>query len=137
MWTEQAAPRIGARLSGRSYSSITLKTIGLGESALEEAIVDLVARTNPIVATYAKDDGVHVRVVGIADDEETARAIRDDAAAEISSRLKRWLYGTDDRTLAGSIADQLRERGLPCESSTTAAGASLPLICSVTRTARP
>ncbi|MEZ4531461.1 MAG: CinA family nicotinamide mononucleotide deamidase-related protein [Thermomicrobiales bacterium] len=112
MWTEQAAPRIGARLSGRSYSSITLKTIGLGESALEEAIVDLVARTNPIVATYAKDDGVHVRVVGIADDEETARAIRDDAAAEISSRLKRWLYGTDDRTLAGSIADQLRKRGL-------------------------
>jgi nicotinamide-nucleotide amidase len=112
MWAEQAAPRIGSRLSGRSYSSVTLKTIGLGESALEDAIVDLVAKTNPIVATYAKDDGVHVRVVGIADDEESARAIRDEAAAEVSRRLQRWLYGEDEVTLAGSIAAQLRDRGL-------------------------
>jgi nicotinamide-nucleotide amidase len=112
MWAEQAAPRIGSRLSGRSYSSVTLKTIGLGESALEDAIVDLVAKTNPIVATYAKDDGVHVRVVGIADDEESARAIRDEAAAEVSRRLQRWLYGEDEVTLARSIAAQLQDRGL-------------------------
>ncbi len=112
MWSEQAAPRIGAKLSGRSYSSVTLKTIGLGESALEDLIVDLVAKTNPIVATYAKDDGVHVRVVGIANDEESARAIRDDAAAEVTRRLQRWLYGEDDVTLAGSIAAQLRKRDL-------------------------
>lgn len=112
MWAEQAAPRIGAKLSGRSYSSVTLKTIGIGESALEEAIVDLVAKTNPIVATYAKDDGVHVRVVGIADDEASARAIRDVAAAEVSRRLRRWLYGEDEISLAGSIAAQLRKLGL-------------------------
>lgn len=112
MWAEQAAPRIGARLSGRSYSSVTLKTIGLGESALEEAIVDLVAKTNPIVATYAKDDGVHVRVVGIADNDDTARAIRDEAAAEVSRRLQHWLYGRDEVTLAGSLAEQLRNQNL-------------------------
>lgn len=112
MWAEQAAPRIGARLSGRSYSSITLKTIGIGESALEDAIVDLVAKTNPIVATYAKDDGVHVRVVGIGDDDHTARAIRDEAASQVSKRLQMWLYGEDDVTLAGSLAAQLRARGL-------------------------
>ncbi len=112
MWSEQAAPRIGAKLSGRSYSSITLKTIGVGESALEDLIVDLVAKTNPIVATYAKDDGVHVRVVGIGDDENSARAIRDEAAAEVTRRLQRWLYGEDDVSLAGSIAAQLRRREL-------------------------
>ncbi len=112
MWSEQAAPRIGAKLSGRSYSSITLKTIGLGESALEDAIVDLVAKTNPIVATYAKDDGVHVRVVGIADDDASARAVRDEAATEVSRRLKRWLYGVDHVSLAGSISAQLREHEL-------------------------
>jgi nicotinamide-nucleotide amidase len=112
MWAEQAAPRLGRLLSGRSYSSVTLKTIGIGESALEEAISDLVAKPNPIVATYAKDDGVHVRVVGIADDEATAREIRDAAASEVKTRLHRWLYGADDVTLAGSIATQLNERGL-------------------------
>src|SRR5215207_185555 len=112
MWAEQAAPRLGAKLSGRSYSSVTLKTIGLGESALEEAIVDLVAKTNPIVATYAKDDGVHVRVVGIGDDEDSARAIRDQAADDVSRRLRTWLYGQDDVSLAGSIAAKLRKRDL-------------------------
>lgn len=111
MWAEQAAPRLGRMLSGRSYSSVTIKTIGLGESALEEAISDLVARTNPIVATYAKDDGVHVRVVGIADDEPSARAIRDAAAEEVRSRLGIWYYGQDDVSLAGSLAIQLTTAG--------------------------
>jgi len=112
MWADQAAPRLGRMLSGRSYSSVTIKTIGIGESALEEAISDLVAKTNPIVATYAKDDGVHVRVVGIADDEQGARRIRDEAADEVRRRLGRWFYGEDDVTLAGSLATQLESRGL-------------------------
>lgn len=112
MWAEQAAPRLGRVLSGRSYSSITLKTIGIGESALEEAISDLVAKSNPIVATYAKDDGVHVRVVGIADDEVTARSIRDEAAKEVSERLGPWLYGQDDVSLPGSIAARLEQLNL-------------------------
>ena len=90
MWADQAAPRLGRMLSGRSYSSVTIKTIGIGESALEEAISDLVAKTNPIVATYAKDDGVHVRVVGIADDEQGARRIRDEAADVVRQRLGPW-----------------------------------------------
>lgn len=112
MWFEQAAPRLGRLLSGRSYSSVTLKTIGIGESALEEMIGDLVAKTNPIVATYAKDDGVHVRVVGIGEDEVAARTIRDKAAEEVGQRLQLWIYGHDDVSLAGSLGRQLTARGL-------------------------
>jgi nicotinamide-nucleotide amidase len=112
MWADQAAPRLERMLSGRAYSSVTIKTIGIGESALEEAISDLVAKANPIVATYAKDDGVHVRVVGIADDEPTAQRIRDAAADELRKRLGRWFYGEDEVTLAGSLASQLGSRGL-------------------------
>lgn len=112
MWFEQAAPRLGRLLSGRSYSSTTLKTIGIGESALEELIGDLVAKTNPIVATYAKDDGVHVRVVGIGETEQEARTIRDAAASEVTQRLRVWLYGNDEISLAGSLASQLAARGL-------------------------
>ncbi len=103
MWSEQAAPRIGAKLSGRSYSSVTLKTIGLGESALEDMIVDLVAKTNPIVATYAKDDGVHVRVVGIANDEASAREpFAMTPHAEVRNRLA-TLVVRRGRCIAGGI----------------------------------
>lgn len=122
MWTEQAAPRLGRILSGRSYSSVTLKTIGIGESALEEAIADLVAKTNPIVATYAKDDGVHVRIVGIGDDEPAARQLRDAAAAEVRERLRVWLYGEDETSLAGSLAHLLRVRGLRLRISDAGGG---------------
>ena len=89
-----------------AISSVTLKTIGIGRIRARGSHRRLGCQTNPIVATYAKDDGVHVRVVGIADDEESARAIRDDAASEVSQRLHRWLYGEDEVSLAGAIASQ-------------------------------
>src|SRR6266576_110858 len=40
----------------------TLKLLGIGESAVEEKLAELVHSTSPTVATYAKNDGVHVRV---------------------------------------------------------------------------
>ena len=42
MWLEQALPRVNERLSGETYSSITIKTIGIGESALEDSIGSVV-----------------------------------------------------------------------------------------------
>ena len=43
----------------------------------EQELGDLVGRTDPIVATYAKDDGVHIRITAKARDGETAERIRD------------------------------------------------------------
>src|SRR5437879_13754103 len=40
----------------------TLKLLGIGESAVEEKLAERVHSTSPTVATYAKNDGVHVRV---------------------------------------------------------------------------
>jgi nicotinamide-nucleotide amidase len=115
MWTEQALPRINERLSGDTYSSITIKTIGIGESALEDSIQDLVVVENPIVATYAKDDGVHVRVTGIADDLDEAQSLRDSAVDEIRFRVGRHIYGYDAEALPVVLANRLNEAGLRLE----------------------
>jgi nicotinamide-nucleotide amidase len=112
MWREQAMPRIAANLPARSVQTVTLRTLGIGESAAEQLLDDLVRRANPVVATYAKDDGVHVRVTAAADTGSEAVRLRDEAAADVRTRLRRFIYGTDDTTLPRALGDRLQRRAL-------------------------
>jgi nicotinamide-nucleotide amidase len=112
MWREQAKPRIVERLPNRSYATTTLKTLGIGESAAEEALRDLVGARNPVVATYAKDDGVHVRVTATAERASDAEALRDEVLADVRTRLRRHVYAQDDQSLPGSLIDALKTRNL-------------------------
>jgi nicotinamide-nucleotide amidase len=112
MWREQVVPRLRDRLPARAIRTVTFRTIGIGESAAEQLLEDLVKVPNPTVATYAKDDGVHVRVTGVADSIETADALRDGAAREVAARLANYIYGTDDTSLPSALLALLRDRGL-------------------------
>src|SRR5579884_641487 len=112
MWREQALPRLIGPNPDRAIRSTILKTVGIGESATEEILDDLVKRPNPTVATYAKDDGVHVRVTAEAPTEAEADALRDETAAEVSRRLARYIYGADETTLPRALLALLREREL-------------------------
>lgn len=107
MWSEQVVPRLTAMMPGQSVSSTTIKTIGIGESAAEQLLVDLVDRTEPVVATYAKDDGVHVRITARAALELVASAVRGETVREVMRRLGDHVYGLNDTTLPGAIASML------------------------------
>jgi len=112
MWREQALPRISDHLTARVYRSANLRTLGIGESAVSQLLDELTRRPQPYVGTYAKDDGVHVRVTASADDP--ARAERDLAKtlAEVRRRLGDHVYADDDRSLAQVLLDALGERRL-------------------------
>ena len=112
MWREQALPRISAHLTGRIYRSANLRTLGIGESAVSQLLDELTRRPQPYVGTYAKDDGVHVRVTASAD--EPAQAERDlaETVFEVRRRLGGHIYADDDRSLAHVLLDALRERGM-------------------------
>jgi competence/damage-inducible protein CinA-like protein len=110
MWTEQVVPRLQARLPHRVLSTIRFKTIGIGESAAEQKLTDLVAIENPVVATYAKDDGVHILVAAVADKQADADCIRDEAAREVQRRLGEFIYATNDTTLAEALIGHLQGR---------------------------
>lgn len=111
MWREQVVPRLLPLLGGGVIRFRTLKTIGLGESLVEERLHDLIARGLPRVATYAKDDGVHVRISVQADDEPTAQRLLAETEQEIRRRLDRHIYGTDDTTLGAAILEPLAATG--------------------------
>lgn len=108
MWEHEVEPRLPMRSAIRSR---TLKLLGIGEGSVEEALAELVRSTSPTVATYAKADGVHVRVTD-RDSDEAARDGRIAATeAEIRRRLGRFVWGVDGETLAGVVGGALRERG--------------------------
>ena len=112
MWSEQAVPRITGELIQGVIRGITFRTLGIGESSAEQEIADLVARDNPVVATYAKDDGVHIRVTGFGDTVDQAERSRDSAADEVRRRLARYIYAETAAPLPDIIIGLLRERGL-------------------------
>jgi nicotinamide-nucleotide amidase len=110
MWTEQVVPRIQSHLPKRVVSMVRLRTIGIGESAAEKALSDLVALENPVVATYAKDDGVHVLVAAVADNSNEADKVRDQASLKVERRLGEYIYAKNDTSLADALIQLVSDR---------------------------
>jgi len=111
MWEHEVKPRLRSLTGGAVILSRTLKVIGRGESAVEEVIRPLVRSTNPTVATYAKPDGIHIRITAKAESPEAARALIDPVEAQLRALLGPDIYGADDDTLEGTILGLLRRLG--------------------------
>lgn len=112
MWTEQARPRVLTKSGMQIIDSVHLKTIGIGESDAEERIHSLILAGDPQVATYAKDDGVYVRVTATGDDPADVRRRRDTARDEVYRILGPFIWGEDNDTLAGVLARRLADQGM-------------------------
>ena len=94
------------------FASQTLKIIGMGETAVESQLRDLIdAQTNPTIAPYAKVGEVHIRVTAAAVDEIAALALITPIAEEIRYRLSPRIYGENEETLAEVVLNLLRENG--------------------------
>lgn len=111
MWAEQAVPRLAPSLGDQVYVSRTLKTIGIGESAAEKEIAEIIHRGGPIVATYAKDDGVHVRIVAGAPEPGPAQQAVARTVAEVRAILGPYIYGELGVSLGSAILEPLLRTG--------------------------
>jgi nicotinamide-nucleotide amidase len=123
MWREQVSPRLNSQVGGAVFRSTNLRTLGIGESAVSEILDEMTQRAWPYIGTYAKNDGVHVRVTARAATAEQADLELQETVAEIRRRLGEYIYSDDDRSLALVLLDSLRGRGLTisvAESGTAA-----------------
>lgn len=111
MWREQVLPRIMERTDQRIIDSTIIKTIGIGESAAEQLLHTLVVAADPVVATYAKDDGVHVRVTAVGTEAGETRLRRDAAVRQVTEILGEYIWGSDADTLPSVLAARLNETG--------------------------
>ncbi len=115
MWAEQVAPRLGRRFALRRVSVRTVKTFGIGESALAELVGDLLTMPGHGIEAgiYAHDDGVHLRFWTRGDP-----AALEGPVHQALALLGEHIYGTDDDELAGVTLGALERRGIGSLAST-------------------
>ncbi|MFO7545397.1 MAG: CinA family nicotinamide mononucleotide deamidase-related protein [Trueperaceae bacterium] len=89
----------------------TFKTIGIGESHVAEKLGALTLSSNPTVATYAKRDGVHVRVAAKAESREAAALLARSTVDQVRERIGRFVWGSDGDELADLALRALVARG--------------------------
>jgi nicotinamide-nucleotide amidase len=97
-------------------------TVAIGESAVGEAIADLMQHSNPTVGTRAHPGQTDVCITAKAETEEQARRLLGDMEQEIRERLGPVVYGTDGQTLASVVVDLLRAHGLTLALAETNTG---------------
>lgn len=116
-------PLLMERLSGTRQYLVTrvLRFIGIGESAVDERLQDLLGSSNPTLAPLAHTGEVHLRLGAKAPSLEEAEALLQPVEAEIRRRLGRFIYGVDSTTLEESVLRLLIDRGLTlaCAESCT------------------
>ena len=111
MWQDEVFPRLQAR-TGAIILSRTIKTSGLTEARVDELIAPLASSTNPTLATYAKLDGIHLRITAKAAKPEEAQEMVSKREAEVRAILGDCIWGVDDETQEGVVGQLLVARGL-------------------------
>lgn len=124
MWTNEVAPELEGR-SGAVLVTRTLKTAGIGEGTVDEMARPVFATPGIGVGTYARADGVHLRIGAKAATSEEARRLIEPVERELDAIFGNAIWGRDDDTLEGFIAKTLNERGQSVATLESATGGLL------------
>jgi len=111
MWQNEILPRLQKR-TGAVILSRMIKTFGVSEAKVDELLVDLTASSNPTLATYAKLDGIYLRIAAKADKLEAAQEMISKREAEVRAILGDIIWGVDDETHEGVVGQLLMTKGL-------------------------
>src|SRR5438477_9552672 len=125
MWEEQAQPRLAKLITGGMIVSRTLKLVGIGESHAEEALGELTHSTSPTLATYAKSDGIHLRLTAKAATPAEAERQLDQFEPRVRERVDEWVYGRENDSFPAVVGAMLRQRGLTLAVAESATGGQL------------
>lgn len=104
-----------------------IKICGIGESAVEDKIRDMIdAQNNPTIATYAKSGEVHLRVTARAESEAEAKKMIKPVVRELKVRFGKNIYTTDEhKTLEECVIDLLKDQELELTTVESCTGGAL------------
>ncbi|MEX0684333.1 MAG: competence/damage-inducible protein A [Dehalococcoidia bacterium] len=127
MWEHEVAPRL-AEMAGDVLITRILKTAAVSEARVDEMLSPLLKGTNPSIGIYAKIDGVHARIAAKAPTADEARALIAPVEEEARRILGPAIWGADDDTLEGAIANMFTERGLTLATMESCTGGLLASV---------
>lgn len=99
-----------SRRSGQTIRSHMVRMFGIGESAMEEKLRDLMDGANPTVAPYAKLGECLARVTAKADTEAECEALTAPVVEEICRRMGDVVYAIDAESLEQRVLQLLGEQ---------------------------
>lgn len=124
MFCNYAMPYLREK-SGGVFVSRVLRLCGIGESAAEESVSDLVKNNNPSVASYAKNYETIFRITAGADSREAAEKMLNPVADEIYKRLGEYIYAEGETTLAQTVVNMLLEKNITISLAESCTGGML------------
>lgn len=102
--------------------SKVIKTMGIGESSLEELIKDIIAnQSNPTIATYAKQGQVEIRVTGKGRSEKEVNQLINPIIDKINKKVGNYIYSYNDESIEEVFFQLLKKNNMTvgfCESCT-------------------
>jgi len=110
MWLKEVQPELERRSDGEVLVTRTIKTVGIGEGTVDEMAKPLYGTPGVGIGTYARADGVHLRIGAKARTREEAWALIRPVEEELERIFGTAIWGKDDDTLEGYIADRMHER---------------------------
>ncbi len=125
MYKESVIPYL-AEYSDGAIVSHTVRTMGIGESAMAEMCADLLERENPTVAPYAKKGEALLRVTAKAENEHEAEKLLLPVIEEIKSRLGGYVYGIDSENIEQRVVELLKENGLRIATAESCTAGYIP-----------
>ncbi|MEJ8548345.1 competence/damage-inducible protein A [Brevibacillus borstelensis] len=124
---------IGLLPEQQVFHSHVLRFYGIGESALEEQLLDLIeSQENPTIAPYAKEFEVTLRITARAKTVAEAEKLIEPVEREIHNRLGEFIYANGETSLHEVLVNELKQSGrtIACAESCTG-GKVASLITSV------
>lgn len=108
---EQIVPFLREKyaLGGTIIKARVLKTAGIGESMLDEAIgTELLEAHNPTVGLAAHSGQVDVRITAKAPTTEAAQVLIENVENQLRGRIGDYIFGTDDDTIEAALLEALK-----------------------------
>lgn len=122
MFRHRAVPYL-KNLSDGVIVSRTVKTFGIGESAVEERLRDLMnSLQNPTLAPYAKPTGTELRITAHAHTEEEAFALIAPVEERVKAILGDYVIGVDVNSVQEVCLNLLREKGFTLGTAESCTG---------------
>ena len=121
MFTHKALAYLKGKTDFVIYWKI-LRFFGIGESSLENELMDLImGQKDPTIATYVKDGEVLVRITSKSYTNAIAKKSVEDMATIIKDRIGEFLYSEKDEDLVSVVVGSLLRNSISissCESCT-------------------
>ncbi|MDO4286113.1 MAG: competence/damage-inducible protein A [Eubacteriales bacterium] len=115
-----------AKLAGGVIVSHNIRIFGMGESAMEDRLHELMeSSTNPTLAPYAKDGECLVRVTAKAETIEVAERLLEPVVRQVCDTLGDVVYGIDVESMEHAMAKLLTEKGLTLSVAESCTGGLL------------